>query len=168
MRRAFLVTGFNNWGKSSLIFDLFERGRFSKEDNYSIGGINASFTVKSHSNDDLATDRYLREISERLDASKKKKPDFFGALCPTAHSRNDSKSILSTDLFTQFDEIHLLLLKYKWDLHAELRIQAIQDHLQPISNLRFGLIEDDPRANTNERKKQRKTAAFHYISRIYR
>jgi hypothetical protein len=28
MRRAFLIVGFNNWGKTTLVYDLFRKQRF--------------------------------------------------------------------------------------------------------------------------------------------
>jgi len=59
MRRAILLTGFSNWGKTWHVYSLFGQRRFNYGNAYSIPGVNAKFTVESHSNDDYDAQRYL-------------------------------------------------------------------------------------------------------------
>ena len=53
MRRAFLIVGFNNWGKTTLVYDLFGKQRFLVGYGYRLQpDVGRCFTVESHSNDD--------------------------------------------------------------------------------------------------------------------
>lgn len=168
MKRAFLLTGFNNWGKTTQIYSLFAQRRFNKGHTHRIAGVNASFTVESHSNDDFDENRFIRVIEDRLAKSPTGENDLFCAFCPTRQNNNDSKRILSGKPFSRFDEVHLLLLKHKWDFHAELRIKEIQSYLAAISNVQFFSIDADAGRNTDAtRSDARDKQIITYLQRIY-
>jgi hypothetical protein len=137
MRRAILIVGFNNWGKTTRIVNLFRRNHFRYRTAYRINGIDTDFTVETRSNDDLNQKKYMQTIWNRLN---KNRFDFFGALCPTRREIhrgkqiNDSRKILK-QLCKKFDEVYLFYLRFKWDNHAELRIKEIKHYLRNINNL---------------------------------
>jgi hypothetical protein len=141
-RRAFLITGFNGWGKSTLIRKLFPKNtNFKKGKVYYIAGISKPFAVESQSNDDLHGNKYIDKIRPKVQGNE----DFISAFCPTAEPENDSATILKDQVFRSFDEIILILLKYRWDGHAELRIPQIKSHLASVKKLQIWVVNDkDP------------------------
>lgn len=168
MKKAILLTGFNNWGKSTHIYSLFKQRRFNKGYTYKIAGVAASFTVESHSNDDWDEDGFIKAIEDRITKSPNGEKDIFCAFCPTRQENNDSKRILSHKPFTNFDEIHLLLLKYKWDFHAELRTEEIQAYLSKVKNVKFHVIDADAKYTSDEMRSQaRDRQIVSYLQRIY-
>lgn len=168
MKRAILLTGFNNWGKTSHIYNLFGRSRFYMGATYDISGVNASFTVESHSNDDFGEDRFVEAVEKRIDQSPSTARDIFCAFCPTREVHNDSRRILQGKPFSSFGEIHLLLLKYKWDFHAELRIQEIRSYLSPIQNVQFYVIDADAHQTSDSARCQaRDQQIVSYLKLLY-
>ena len=130
MRKVFLLTGFNNWGKSWLIKGLFGRQVFYKNSLYQIRDhrkpnpfAEYDFFVLQASNDDLGEQGYVDEFNERLMilGDVEKRPDYIvSAFCPTREIWNDSKKIIST-LYLN-DEIIMIPIEYKWCDHAKLLI----------------------------------------------
>lgn len=168
MKRAILITGFNNWGKTTHIYRMFNRSRFYTGYTYSIPGVNAKFTVESHSNDDWGEDAFVKALQDRIDLSPLREKDIFCAFCPTRENFNDSKRILQGRPFSGFGEIHLLLLKYKWDFHAELRISEIQNYLSPVSNVKFFVVDADAKHSSDDsRCRAREQQIIDYLKRVY-
>jgi len=156
MKRAFLLTGFNNWGKTTQIYKLFDRSKFYYGKTYGIPNVKAEFIVESHSNDDFNESEFIDTIWEKYKQSPKTK-DLFCAFCPTRDKYNDSYKILTSRPFTKYDEIHLILLRYKWDFHAELRVKEIKKYLSPIGNTRFFIVD----ADSNHTKDDARSTARH-------
>src|ERR1041384_1801985 len=81
MRQAFFIVGFNNWGKTTIIRRLFGgRHNFSYGRQFSLQAIpSLDFTVETHSNDDLIGQRWITEITRKM---QKYQPsyNFFAAL----------------------------------------------------------------------------------------
>jgi hypothetical protein len=169
-RRAILITGFNNWGKSTHIQMLFngQTKFFDKLYKPYDKSINVSFTVESHSNDDVGEQPFIDLIQKRLKNSPTQTADLLCAFCPTRESKNDSGKILLNPAFSVFSEIHLLLLKYKWDWHAELRIEKIWAYLQSDSRVRFTTIDADKHcARDSERCNARDAQIRSYLRELY-
>ena len=140
MRRTFLMVGFNNWGKTHLIYDLFDRKRFALGEGYALrGNAGPLFTVESLSNDDLRGERYIKKIQQRVALAPSVASDLVGVLCPSREKLNDACTILKSKAFTPFREIHLLLLRNKWDLHAELRQPDVEAYFKSCGNKRLHL-----------------------------
>ena len=67
MKEAVFITGFNNWGKTTIIQELFNnRQRFYNGWSYQIPGVNSDFTVETHSNDDWWGIDWADKVNERL------------------------------------------------------------------------------------------------------
>jgi hypothetical protein len=143
MRKVFLLTGFNNWGKTYLITELFKRKRFSKDELYLYNNSGHKFCVQSQSNDDLGRDRYENIIEERLRALStvgKKPSHIFTAFCPTKEPNNDSSEIIKS-LFGK-DEVHILAIEYKWCLHAKLDITQIKNYYSNLKNVKVHVLSE--------------------------
>lgn len=83
MRRAFMIVGFNNWGKTTLIYDLFTNRRFQVGYGYRLrNDVGQRFTVESHSNDDTGEQRYISLIDRRVQAAPSDAQDLVSVLCP--------------------------------------------------------------------------------------
>ena len=171
MRRAFLIVGFNNWGKTTLVYDLFRKERFLVGYGYRLHpDVGQRFTVESHSNDDTGEQRYIDLIHRRVQAAPADAQDLVSVLCPSRKSSNepsnDACRILASPAFAPFDEIHLLLLRYKWDLHAELRLADVQAYFQNCGSQRLSLhVIDEGTHGTDEERKQRRCTLAHGIIR---
>ena len=150
-RRAILITGFNNWGKSTHISMLFDgRKRFSDGPHSSSDTrIHSSFTVESRSNDDVGQQQFIDRVQQRLTNAPSQITDLLCAFCPTREIANDSLQILQSTPFSVFDEIHVILLKYKWDWQAELRITEIQTYLQADKRVKFTIVDADAQHTTD-------------------
>lgn len=125
MSKVFLITGFNNWGKTTLLSDLFGVKAFRKGVPHNYAGY--QFLVIPKSNDDLGKKGFEREYRDRLKKFQKAngKPDYIAsAFCPTRETRNDSKAILRS--LYGGDQIEMLLLEHKWCGHAKLIISEIE------------------------------------------
>jgi hypothetical protein len=166
MRRAFLIVGFNNWGKTTLVYDLFRKQRFLVGYGYRLQpDVGRRFTVESHSNDDIGQQPYIDLIDERVRKAPADAQDLISVLCPSREPTNDACRILGSPAFQPFDEIHLLLLRYKWDLHAELRIGDIQAYFGRCGNprLRIHVIDEGANGTDVERRQRRRTQAHDII-----
>ena len=171
MRRASLMVGFNNWGKTTLIYDLFSRRRFAYGEGYLLSpDIGHLFTVESLSNDDIRGERYTSKIERRMQAAASDAQDLVGVLCASREPKNDACSILNSRAFAPFDEIHLLLMRYKWDLHAELRISDIQTYFKRCGNKRLVIhvIDEGATLDDKQRASVRCAQAHAVISDKYR
>src|SRR5258706_3588918 len=166
-KNASFLVGFNNWGKTRSIYDLFGRSRFYFGRTYNISSVNASFTVLSASNDDYSERTFIQKAQERINRSPDKGKNFFGALCPSREPGNDSRRILETAPFNRY-EIHLMMLKYKWDFHAELKIEAIEQYLSGLSNIRFHVVNADSNLQgDSERGSARESQIILQLGAIY-
>ncbi len=124
MRNVFLLTGFNNWGKTTLINDLFGKSRFIKDQLHTYA--NRDFCVIPQSNDDLGEDGYLEAYHERILKLAKNgiQPSYiFSAFCPTREPTNDSLRIISS--IYAGDQVFIMPIVYKWCGHAKLRMPDI-------------------------------------------
>ncbi|PKO38558.1 MAG: hypothetical protein CVU31_18735 [Betaproteobacteria bacterium HGW-Betaproteobacteria-4] len=162
------MTGFNNWGKTTHIYNIFGRSRFYMGCTYAIPGVNGAFTVESHSNDDFGEVNFVQAVKNRIAKAPSYEKDIFCAFCPTRENHNDSQRILEGKPFSSFDEIHILLLKYKWDFHAELRIQEIRSYLSSVANAQFFVIDADARQTSDTARCQaRDQQIVSYLKRLY-
>lgn len=125
MRKVFLITGFNNWGKTTLLSSLFGTKAFRKQVPQYFGS--CPFLVMPQSNDDLGKQGYEDAFNERLQKFEKangKAKYIASAFCPTKEPSNDSINILHT-LFKN-DQIEMLLIEHKWCEHAKLLVPKIK------------------------------------------
>ncbi|MHB1099485.1 MAG: hypothetical protein ACYCZR_08020, partial [Burkholderiales bacterium] len=90
------------------------------------------------------------------------------AFCPPREPGNDSQRILKAKPFSDFDEIHLLLLKHKWDFHAELRMTEIRSYLSPVPNINFFDVDADAHQTTDASRSQaREQQIVSYLKNLY-
>lgn len=148
--RAVLITGFNNWGKTTHIKRLFNRPRFYAQLYSTVhAAIRTQFLVEPRSNDDLGEKRFIDFVAKRCKNCPKKNADLLAAFCPSRESTNDSLRILQSPPFRRYDEIHLFLLRYKWDWHAELRLAEVQSYLSANPRVTFDVVDADSRHTTD-------------------
>lgn len=139
MRKVFLLTGFSNWGKTTLIKDLFGRSRFAFGKPHSYKG--KAFCVIPQSNDDLGENGYISAHNKRVSELEKhgETTDYiFSAFCPTKEPKNDSFRIISS--IYQNDEVYLLLIVHKWCGHAKLMVPEITSYLGAHRNVKIHTI----------------------------
>lgn len=169
MRRAFLIVGFNNWGKTTLVYDLFGKRRFLVGYGYRLQpDVGQRFTVESHSNDDPGEEGYLALIDKRLRSAPADAQDLVSVLCPSRDPENNACRILSSPAFRLFDEIHLLLLRYRWDLHAELGLPAVERYFLGCGDarLRIHVIDEGANGTDDERRQRRVAKAYGIIRKV--
>jgi hypothetical protein len=169
MRRAFLMVGFNNWGKTTLIYDLFNRKRFALGEGYQLNPcLGQHFTVESLSNDDLRGQRYITKIEQRVQGAPSNAADLVGVLCPSREPENDACDILNSKAFAPFKEIHLLLMHRKWDLHAELRLSDVETYFKCCGNkrLRLHTIDEGVIGSDKDRGQRRCSQAHDIIAKV--
>jgi hypothetical protein len=139
MRKVFLITGFNNWGKTTLLYDLFGVKAFRKRSVQHFAGY--PFLVLPNSNDDLGEQGYIDAFNDRLTTFQSANGAahyIASAFCPTRENWNDSDRILRT-LYCG-DTIHMLLLEHKWCGHAKLQVGPIQNFYANQRNLTVHVI----------------------------
>jgi 2C-methyl-D-erythritol 2,4-cyclodiphosphate synthase len=156
MKQAVFITGFNNWGKSCIIGDLFDRSHFYHKRTYPIIGVNfeTQFTVETHSNDDWWGQKWIDKIFERIGNSPDNGKNLLTALCPTMHENNNFIYLLSKPPFADYDKLHIFLIEYKFEHHAKLMIDNIITVGQHIPNANFIIINADQNfVNDTERRK---------------
>jgi hypothetical protein len=142
MRKIFLVTGFNNWGKTRIIKDVFIKGSFRQDRLHNFPGAACDFMVMPYSNDDLHLRGYCEQYYKQIGKLKESNltPRYIiSAFCPTkekeARTKGGPLNSDSTDIIRELygeDEVHMLLLQYKWCDHAELRPQDISSFYESI------------------------------------
>ena len=125
MRQAFFITGFNNWGKTTIIQELFDNKSFYQSKTYKISEINADFTVETHSNDDFIGQKWVENIQKRIKKSPDNGENLFTALCPSLESRNNFLTLLTQPTFASYDKLHIFLVEFKWEHNAKLMIDNI-------------------------------------------
>ena len=146
MAKVFLITGFNNWGKTTIIKKLFQRQRFYRKTTYSSSslvdssGKKPNFCVQPHSNDDIGAKNYINNTNHR----KPIKPAYIlSAFCPTRELsndpklNNDSREIINK-LFKN-DDVYIIALEYKWCGHAKLELKKINNYLN-LGNVFFHAV----------------------------
>ncbi|MBS1559341.1 MAG: hypothetical protein JST69_11520 [Bacteroidetes bacterium] len=161
MKQAFFITGFNNWGKSTIIFDLFGKKKFLYGYLYRMNGVNFSdqFTVQSQSNDDLWGQEYVDKVNERIAAAPvapEGGQNLFSALCPSIENTNSFVQILTNPPFTNYDKLHILLIEYKWEHHAKLITKNIIQAGSQIVNANFIIINADQNFNIDGQRRNAK------------
>ena len=133
---VFLLTGFSDWGKSTLLKLLFgkaqkERFRSGATETASTGH---NFLVVPQSNDDLGSSRYQRDVIHRVSkCTSVLPPNFISAFCPTREPNNES-TVIITNLYANC-KIILMPIEHKWCGHAKLELPTLAAYYQHIPNL---------------------------------
>jgi len=147
MRKVFLVTGFNNWGKTHIIADLFGKRAFRRDRLHRFQGSGCDFMVMPYSNDDLGLYGYCEEYYERIAELPVGPKHVVSAFCPTKELERRKprgpKDKTSVDIITELygdDEVHMLLLQHKWCDHAELHPVEIARFYASLSNVTITTI----------------------------
>lgn len=145
MRKVFLVTGFNNWGKTRIISEAFGKAAFRRNKLHQFQSSGCDFMVQPYSNDDLHLLGYCEQYYERIGILNKSKlaPKYIvSAFCPTKEkerrARKGPKDKTSIDIINELygnDEVHMLLLLRKWCDHAELCPQDIAAFYSCLPNV---------------------------------
>lgn len=163
MKQAVFITGFNNWGKTSIIQHLFnDRQRFFNGTSYRIQGVKADFTVETHSNDDYWGQSWIDIIQQRIANESKQDLNLFTALCPTMHKDNYFVDLLSNAPFSFYDKLHIFLIEYKWEHHSKLIIDNIINEGQRIPNVNFIIINADQNQITDQARWDAKTSQIEH------
>jgi hypothetical protein len=150
-QKVFLITGFQNWGKSYIIKKLFGQESFYKHKLYKL--CDKEFCVQSQSNDDLAVDKYVEAIKSRIEKLGSNPEYIISAFRPTKEVNNDSINIINT-LYKNAD-IYLMTIESKWCLHAKLNIDELKKYYSGISNLRIiNISEKDPTKKVDNIKEE--------------
>ena len=134
MVNVYLLTGFNNWGKTELIKGLFEKKQFRMSLPAHFSG--QDFCVVPQSNDDLGKNRYIRSYQSRvkcLRSHSHKVTHVVSAFCPTLEPENNSLEIIN-ELFSR-DKVFLIPIEYKWCSHAKLDLKEISRSFSSIKGL---------------------------------
>lgn len=159
MRQATFITGFNNWGKTTIIQSLFNnRHRYYYGARYTINGVNVNteFTVESHSNDDYWGYPWIELLEGRINRSPDNGENLFSALCPTLEDENNFVELLSNRIFQTYDRLNIFLIEYKWEHNAKLIIENIEEQGQLISNVNFIRINADENLNLDGERRNAK------------
>jgi hypothetical protein len=163
MKQAFFITGFNNWGKTTIIQDLFNRKRFYYNQTYEmeIMDLDIRFTVQSQSNDDLWGQDWADTVLHRISLSPDKGFNLLSALCPSIELTNNFVDLLNGRFFRTYERLNFFLLENKWDHHAKLMTDNIILSAQSLRNANFivinsdnGLTDDTARYNAKIRQIQ--------------
>lgn len=145
MRKVFLVTGFNNWGKTRILSNAFGVGAFRHDRLYPFQSSGCDFLVLPKSNDDLGLRGYCEDYYDRIAKIKEQgiRPKYIAsAFCPTKEpvrrTKRGPKTFTSVDIIRELygkDEVHMLLIEYKWCGHARLCPQEIAAFYSTESNV---------------------------------
>lgn len=129
MKKVFFLIGFNNWGKSFTIQNIFSYKSFcGKRQSYTIPDENIRIYVQHQSNDDISLVQILKNIYKAI---QNKYDNILIAFCPTKEPKNQSIEIIHL-LKKHNYKIYFIFLLYKWDGHAKLLVDNILKH---FSNL---------------------------------
>lgn len=167
MKKLILITGFNNWGKTSVINDkrLFNRKAYYWGWTYQIPGVNSNFIVENHSNDDYYGVNWIERLKDRVDYAiknpnnSKVEWNLFSAICPSSEPKNNFVSLLQDPFFSKYEK-HFFLLLNKWDHHAHLNIKNIQQSLTVLNSVTTYVVNQDTYSMTSA---QRLAAQTSYI-----
>ena len=132
--------------------------------------INGSFLVESRSNDDVGELKFIGNVRDRYAKAdaRDRKADLIAAFCPTRGRDNDSFRILQSKPFSNFDEIHVLLLQYKLDWHAELRLPEVDACVKQDSRVKTFVIDQDKTFTTDQDRIAARDAAIRdHLKRYY-
>lgn len=159
MRKAHIIMGFSNWGKSTLIQQLFAgRLKFYYASLYKLDHLKPWYSVQSVSNDDKGEKVFLDQIRYRLSQAGSHNsvhPDLICAMCPTDRSRNHIQKIMGDPLWNQFGEKIFYLLENDYFHKKQLDIQKIQSLLANVPGARFEIINADAGLPLNQRGQAR-------------
>ncbi|WP_022654554.1 hypothetical protein [Aquaspirillum serpens] len=136
MAKIYLITGFNNWGKTHLIQGIFNKKKFFGGCPSVFSGKN--FCVVPQSNDDLGQAGYITAYQNRINAlggNGHHVTHVVSAFCPTREPKNDSLAIIQ-QLFNN-DQVFLIPIEYKWCGHAKLQLKEIANYFAPVTNLQI-------------------------------
>jgi hypothetical protein len=139
MRKVFLLTGFNNWGKTTLINDLFGKSRFAKHQLHNYAG--KQFCVIPQSNDDLGEQGYINAYNQRISMLSQhglKVDCIFSAFCPTKEPDNQSARIISA--IYSGDDVFVLSILHKWCCHASLNVPEISSYYSSLGNVKVHTV----------------------------
>jgi hypothetical protein len=160
MNHLFFITGFNNWGKSSIIRSLFSPiRRFWWNGHYPLHyHPHLFFSVKQASNDDYPINDYLQSLNDHVQAARQKNiENMIAALCPSLEANNNFHQILQDPVVLSFKQVHLVYLEYRWEGHAKLLISQIRNSIsQGVLNLGPEIIIADQAQMTNQQLWDRK------------
>ena len=139
-KKAFLITGFSNWGKTSLLRllikdDATKQFNCSVSSTKNINGI--PYSIQQHSNDDLNIQGLLNAITDRINAGQ---PNLVIAFCPTNEQKNESKKLLNL-LRDNAYSIEIIFLEERWGGHASLNIPEIKNYYKDF-NITYHTIKD--------------------------
>lgn len=156
MKKAIFITGFNNWGKTTIIEHLFNKKKFS-HNKHCINGINSSFIVESHSNDDYFGVKWIDLLEKRIKRAPNPDLNLFTALCPAIEKNNNFIDLLSNPIFSSYDKLHIFLIEYKWEHHAKLLIDNIINAGKNIQKINFVIINVDQNETSHSKRWEEKT-----------
>ncbi len=143
-KKAIFITGFNNWGKTTIIEKLFNgRKRYYRKKTYAISDLNITddFFVETHSNDDFWGKSWIDLLNFRTEF--KKESHLLTALCPTMHPSNNFLELLSNNFFDDFNKLYIFLIKNKWEHHAMLNIKNVLKSAENFPKIEFVIIDAD-------------------------
>lgn len=141
MSKVFLITGFQNWGKTFLIQSMFTKTRYLYDRQYKYLGFN--FCVQSQSNDDLGKNGFEKIMKKRLSSLLNIgiiPTHICAAFCPTKEKNNRSDEIIQ-NLFSN-DEVHVIALENKWCLHGKLQIIDIRNYYSHLKNVTVHVLSE--------------------------
>jgi len=154
MGKVFLLSGFNNWGKTKLIHALFKKKYFKSDTLYHYPEAeNIGFYVQPNSNDDLSRDKYeekMRIIINNLQKTGNELNHIFAAFCPTQEEKNNSTDIIKS-LFP-IDHVNILAIKYKWCCQSELIIPKIKYNYAKFTNVKIHILNE--KGNINKKRQE--------------
>lgn len=163
MAKAIFITGFSNWGKTSIIYELC-RGFINSQiaEVYNLDNIitKNQFIIEAESNDDATGINWInKRIIPKLIRNENSKLHLLTALCPAIvggddnitmtrpkQKENNFVDLLNHQCFDRFDESHIILLKNRWDYHAQLIPENIINYTKTkIINkpTKFHIIDND-------------------------
>ena len=171
MRKANFIVGFNNWGKSTILFDLFKKKKFYYYEIYNLKindkNLTQKFIVQIQSNDDISK-RYIAEIERKMNVAENKNADLFAALCPSLEPKNDVREILQNPIFAKFGELNFFVLKNKWEGNASLNIENIKEYLSTFKKVKFHIIDKDTKAPFTQKRAARLNQLKNLITTKYK
>lgn len=146
MSKVFLITGFQNWGKTFLSHAMFNgRVKYFYDKLYHYAG--HQFCVQSQSNDDLGKVGFEKIMQKRISELKTAgitPSHICAAFCPTKEPNNLSGKIIKK-LFLK-DEVHIIAIENKWCLHGKLQIKNIQNYYASLNNVTVHVLSEKDQA----------------------